>query len=112
MQTGANQRALRFAERALASAQSETGPDPTAIRYAIAGGYRLLGDARQRTGDLAGAAAAWNAALAALPNGVPELPLEMDERATILERLQRSDEATHLVRRLGELGYRRSSVGG
>ena len=67
--------------------------------------HRLIGDIRRNAGDAAGARVAWSNAFATLPQGAPEAPLEMDEHATILERLGRNDEAQPLRARLSAIGY-------
>jgi tetratricopeptide (TPR) repeat protein len=106
LQTGASADATGFAQRALASAQNVHSADPLKDRYMIASIYRLLGDARRGAGDSQGARAAWSQALAALPQGVVEFPSEIDEHATVLERVGRANEARPLVNRLQAIGYR------
>jgi tetratricopeptide (TPR) repeat protein len=90
---GANDEATTHAIRALAAAQAVKSNDLAEIRYRIAKAYRLIGDAARATGDAAAARAAWANALSALPRGIAEKPLEMDEHATILQRLGRNREA-------------------
>jgi len=58
-------------------------------------------------GDTGAAKAGWANALSSLPQGTPELPDEMDEHATILERLGRAADARRLAARLTAMGYRR-----
>jgi tetratricopeptide (TPR) repeat protein len=101
--------ALRLAQQALASARTERNDDPDKDKYHIAAADRLLGDVRQRSGDTVGARLAWLDALASIPPGVPELPSEMDEHATILQRLGRGSEAQQIVERLNAIGYRRTT---
>jgi tetratricopeptide (TPR) repeat protein len=109
LDSGDFRNALLFAQQALASAQSDRNEDPLVGRYAIAGAYRALGDARQRSGDGKGAQDAWSKALAALPTGFAETPAESDEHALILERLGRAAEAQPLISRLKSIGYRRQT---
>lgn len=98
--------ALPFAQQALASARTEHGEDPITDRYYVATMYRLLGDIRQRGGDSAAAAAAWNAGLRELPGNIAERPWEMNLRADLLRRLGRADEAAPLAGQLKKIGYR------
>ena len=62
-----------------------------------------------RLGNRRQALLTWEAALEQLPRGVTERPREMSERATLLRRLGRKDEAAPLERRLAGMGYRRTS---
>jgi tetratricopeptide (TPR) repeat protein len=104
--SGATAEALAFAERALASARTESNEDPVTDRYHIAASSRLLGDIRRRAGDEQGAAAAWSAGLAQLPPNVAERPSEMEEHAQLLRRLGRGDEARPLADRLAAMGFK------
>ena len=105
---GANADALRLASQALASARTERSADPVRNRYSIAAVHRHLGDVHRRMGDSKAAKAAWSAALTQLPGNVPERPAEMHERAEILKRLGRADEARPIAARLAAIGYRRT----
>jgi len=98
--------AITFAQQALASARNERGADPILDYYRVASGYRLLGDARKRAGDGAGASAAWNDGLRLLPAQVgAERPMEMFERQQLLQRVGRTAEAEPLRERLTAIGY-------
>jgi tetratricopeptide (TPR) repeat protein len=102
---GAAPTALSLAEQALASARAERSGDPIKDRYGIAAAYRLLGDVRQRSGQIEDARTAWIAGLAALPPNVTEQPPEMQERAELLRRTGRASEARSLDQRLSAIGY-------
>ena len=104
--SGSEEEALKLAERALASAKTERRPDPTSVRYRVGAAYRHLGDIREQTGNSGGAKAAWLDGLAQLPRGVAERPGEMHERAELLKRLGRTDEARPLVSKLTAIGYK------
>lgn len=104
--SGAAAEASAFAERALASVRSESSEDPVFDRYRVAAQSRLLGDIRKRVGDEQGAKAAWTAGLDQLPANVAERPWEMNERAELLRRLGRADEAQPLADRLAAMGFR------
>ncbi len=106
MATGANADAGRLAAQALASARTERSADPIKDRYKIAAEHLLLGDVRRRMGDADGARTTWTAGLAQLPRNVTERPVEMKERAELLRRLERPDEARPIVERLAAIGYK------
>ena len=100
--------ALAWAEKALASARDERSIDPIKDRYRIAAAYRLIGEIQRRVGDGKLARQSWAAGLAQLPANVAERPREMNERAELLRRLGRGNEARPLVERLAAIGYRRT----
>jgi tetratricopeptide (TPR) repeat protein len=106
MASGENSQALDLAERALVVARSERSGDPVMDRYTVAAAYRLLGEFRLRTGNREGAVAAWTAGIGQLPQNVTERPWELSERAELLRRLGRADEARPLISRLAAIGYR------
>ena len=106
---GSGAEALTFADQSLASARSEQTEDRIADRYSVAYSWRLVGDARQATGDAKGARAAWSAGLTQLPGAVRERPLEKNERAELLRRLGRTEEARSLLNALAGIGYRGAS---
>jgi tetratricopeptide (TPR) repeat protein len=107
--SGATAQALALAQQALAAAHSENTGDPVADRYIVAAASRLLGDIRAREGDRTGAMAAWSAGLAGLPQNVTERPWEINERAELLRRLGRVDEARPLAGRLAAIGFKSST---
>ena len=101
-----NGEALQYAERAVVVAKSIKGSDPGADAFALAKGYRLLGEAKHAVNDDAGAAAAWRSAAAALPHNIAERPSEMFERALALRRVGANAEPQQLESRLKAIGYR------
>jgi tetratricopeptide (TPR) repeat protein len=105
LQAGTYAQALRFAEQALASARLERPEDPISRHYTVAGSYLLVGDARSKSGDSHGADAAWQSALASMPQGIVEQPPEMNIHALILERLGRATEAQQIASRISAIGY-------
>lgn len=106
LQSATEVEALKLAELALASARTERSEDPTRDRYRIAAAHRQVGDIRQRMGDADAARAAWTAGYAQLPRNVAERPAEMQERAEILKRLGKADEALALSSKLKNIGFR------
>jgi tetratricopeptide (TPR) repeat protein len=105
--TGALDEAAAHSQRAIDAARSVGSNDSAADGYRLAKACRIAGDARRAKGDAAGAFAAWSQALASLPQGAAERPLEMEEHATILQRLGRAREAQPIVARLNGMSYRR-----
>jgi len=106
---GANSEALSLADRALTAAQSAKWTDNVDQRYTIAGAYRLVGDIQRQIGDQGAARSAWLAGLAILPRGIREKPPETSERAELLQRVGRTEEAKQLRASLETIGYRRTS---
>jgi tetratricopeptide (TPR) repeat protein len=97
--------ALRNARQAVSTGMPDTtrsmdGPAPAARAQLV------LGDIQKSLGDSAAAAAAWQAGLAALPNGLTERPNELALHAAILQRLGRAAEAQPIIERLRAMGYR------
>ena len=103
--SGSAAQAAALAGQALASAGTERSADPVTDRYRVAAQARLLGDVRRRAGDHDGASAAWSGGLAQLPSNVTERPWEMNERAELLKRLGRANEARPVAERLAAIGY-------
>ncbi len=102
--------ALSLAEKALAAARSTHTEDEVADRFAVARAYRLIGGIRQRAGNAAEAKQAWEAAFRVLPQRLAEKPAELSERAALLDRLGRRDEARQIAARLSAMGYRPIAV--
>jgi len=98
--------AARFAVKAVDVGKTVASPDAVEDRFAVASSLRLLGDIRKRMGDSAGAKAAWQAGLSALPNGVAEKPNELAVHAILSQRLGRASEAQQQVEKLATIGYR------
>lgn len=102
----ANDEAAAAAEQAVLVTKGGKSPDAGADAFALAGAYRLLGDARSAGGNKAAAMTAWEAAFAALPRVPAERPFETHERSMILKRLGRTAEARQLDEKLARAGYR------
>ena len=102
---GATDRALIFAQQALASAKTQHSEDAISDRYLVANVYSLLGDIRGRAGDSAAAATEWSGGLSALPQNVAERPFEMNSRLGLLRRLGRAQDAAPLAAHLSSIGY-------
>ncbi|MGN6155194.1 MAG: TIR domain-containing protein [Sphingomicrobium sp.] len=98
--------ALDLAGRALTAVRKEHSEDPIMDRYRVADIYRLMGDIKKEAGDLDGATAEWNTALAQFPANVAERPTEMSQRAELLRRLGRLQEAQPIAARLAVMKFR------
>ncbi|MEO7364838.1 MAG: hypothetical protein ABIW03_00795, partial [Sphingomicrobium sp.] len=107
-EAGAKGEALSLAERALAAAKAAKWTEHVEERYTIAGAYRLVGDIQRQTGDQRGAQSSWQAGFAMLPSGIKEKPPETSERAELLQRVGRMDEAKQLKASLATMGYRKT----
>jgi hypothetical protein len=103
---GSKPEAVSDSGRAVEIAKTVKGTDQASDRYSLAKSYRLLGDMRRSAGDSVGAAAAWQAALTALPSVSGERPAEMRERAEIYRRLGRDADARVLEGKLASIGYK------
>jgi eukaryotic-like serine/threonine-protein kinase len=103
--SGVATQALALAQQALASARAEHSGDTIKDRYAIGSASRLVGDVHMKAGDPQAAKAAWAAGITVLPPNVTEGPWEMQERADLLRRLDRGDEARSIEQRLAAIGY-------
>ena len=98
--------AIRFAQRAAATAKAVQTEDAVGDRYALAKTYRLLGDAQKLAGGEGAARISWAAAADSLPPGAAERPMEMSEHAVILERVGRTAEANAIQQQLSRMAYR------
>lgn len=104
--SGDPRRALQLAQEALADAKAIRSGEALADIYSVARATRAVGDVHRRLGNSTDARAAWLAAIAQLPDGVVERPVEMAERMQLLERAGRSAEARPLRAKLNAIGYR------
>ena len=77
-------------------------------RFAVAEAHKLVGDILWRTGDRAGAKAAWQAGLAAWPRGMAETPRQMAERGEMLRGIGQRAEGMRIASQLTAMGYRQS----
>ena len=70
--------------------------------------HKLVGDMLWRSGDRAGARAAWRDGLAAWPKGIAETPRQMGERGEMLRGIGQRAEGTRIASQLAAMGYRQS----
>ena len=106
MANGARDEALATAQQAVTAARNVRSSDQVEDAFRLVRAYRLVGDVQRTRGDLQAAQAAWNNGLAVLPKGISERPDEMQDHATLLQRLGREREAQPLSARLHAMGYR------
>jgi tetratricopeptide (TPR) repeat protein len=104
--TGAKDQALAAAQQAVTAARLVHSSDKVEDAFRLTRAYRLVGDVQRDRGDLTAAQAAWSSGLAVMPKGVAERPDEMQDHATLLQRLGRNGEAQPLTDRLRAMGYR------
>jgi tetratricopeptide (TPR) repeat protein len=103
---GSKDQALAAAQAAVSAARAAKTSDKVEDAFRLARAYRLAGDAERDRGDLAAARNAWTQGLAAIPARVAEGPDEMQDHATLLQRLGRDSEAQLLTAKLRSMGYR------
>ncbi|HEY0628304.1 MAG TPA: TIR domain-containing protein [Sphingomicrobium sp.] len=104
---GANAEAVALSRQLLDGVQADKillGSD----RFALSQAYKLLGDAKWRTGDRSGARAAWQAGLNAWPKGTTETPRQMAERGEMLRGMGQRAEGMRIASQLAAMGYRQS----
>lgn len=77
-------------------------------QFALSQALKLLGDMKWRSGDRAGARAAWTAGLASYPKGTSETPRQMAERGEMLRGIGQRTEGMRIASELAVMGYRRS----
>jgi tetratricopeptide (TPR) repeat protein len=77
-------------------------------RFALSQAYKLVGDMMWRTGDRAGARAAWQAGLAVWPKGITEPPRQLAERGEMLRGIGQRAEGMRIASQLAAMGYRQS----
>ncbi|HEV2078516.1 MAG TPA: TIR domain-containing protein [Allosphingosinicella sp.] len=99
--------ALALARRAatLSPASAPKKLDPGSL-FLIAQAQMLRGDQLAATGDTAGAAAAWTAALKLMSQSRSQAPQERTIRYRIAKRLGREGEAGSIASALDSIGYR------
>ncbi|MFL6739423.1 MAG: TIR domain-containing protein [Sphingomicrobium sp.] len=104
---GAGQESQAIANRLLDAVKADKIQSPKE-KFALAEAYKLVGDMRWRSGDRAGARAAWQAGLAAWPRGLTETPRQLAERGEMLRGVGQRAEGTQLASQLAAMGYRQS----
>jgi tetratricopeptide (TPR) repeat protein len=104
---GSQGEALYFARQMLDKVRSDN-IDSAIDRFALSQAQKLVGDILWRGGDRAGARSAWQAGLAAWPNGITETPRQMAERGEMLRGIGQRAEGSRIASQLAAMGYRQS----
>jgi tetratricopeptide (TPR) repeat protein len=104
---GARAEALAQATQVLNSVRAD-GAVRARDGFALAEAQKLLGDILWRSGNRAGATAAWKAGLAAWPRGAAETPSQMAMRGEMLRGTGQRGEGAQIASRLAATGYRQS----
>ncbi len=104
---GSKDEAISLARQHLDAVQAEK-PHSLTDRFIMPQAHKLVGDILWRTGDRAGAAAAWRAGLAAWPQEVTPTPRQLAERGEMLRGVGNREEGLRIAARLAALGYRQS----
>ncbi len=77
-------------------------------RFDLPLAHKLVGDVLWRTGNRAGAIAAWKAGLAEWPQGLAETPLQMGARGEMLRGTGQRAAGDRIASKLAAMGYRQS----
>jgi tetratricopeptide (TPR) repeat protein len=104
---GSNEEAVTLARQALAAVQTERA-ESLNDRFALGHTHKLVGDILWRSGDRAGAIAAWRAGLAVWPKGISEKPRQTAERGEMLRGIGQRAEGMRIESQLAAMGYRQS----
>jgi tetratricopeptide (TPR) repeat protein len=105
--SGAPEEARFLARQVLDAIQADKLRSP-ADRFALVQAHKLIGDILWRSGDHAGAIAAWRAGLAVWPKGMAETPRQMAERGEMLRGIGARAEGNQIASQLATMGYRQS----
>lgn len=103
---GASSEALFLANQVLEAVRSEGANSKD--RFALAQAHKLVGDILWRTGNRAGAIAAWKAGLASWPKGIAETPSQLAARGEMLRGIGQRVEGMRIASQLRAMGYRQS----
>ena len=104
---GSKGEALALARQVLDAVMAERAGS-LSDRFALGQAHKLVGDILWRSGNRAGARAAWQAGIAAWPKGVTETPRQMAERGEMLRGIGQRAEGMQIASRLAAMGYRQS----
>ena len=77
-------------------------------QFGLSQAHKLVGDILWRTGDRAGARAAWGQGLAAWPKAISETPRLKAERSEMLRGIGERAEGMRIASQLTAMGYRQS----
>jgi tetratricopeptide (TPR) repeat protein len=102
---GAREEARAMARQVLEAVSSS---DDSSDRFAVPLAHKLLGDMSWRTGDRAGAIAAWKAGLSAWPKSIAETPVQRAARGEMLRGIGNGAEGMRIAAELAAKGYRKS----
>lgn len=105
--SGSGAEAVALANQVLRAVQSD-GVGSSEDRFALPLTQKLVGDILWRTGNRAGAIAAWNAGLSAWPKGVAETPSQLAARGEMLRGAGQRPEGSRIASKLAAMGYRQS----
>ena len=105
--SGAHGEAIALSNQVLAAVRSDpAGSSPD--RFSLPQAYQLAGDVLWKSGNRAGAVAAWKAGLASWPKGIAETPSQMAVRGELLRGTGQRAEGSRIASELAAMGYRQS----
>ena len=102
---GSKGEALALANQVLEGIRSAAGSND---RFALPQAQKLVGDVLWRSGNRAGAIAAWKSGLAAWPKGITETPVQLAARGEMLRGIGQRAEGARIASQLAAMGYRQS----
>ena len=105
---GATAEAVALARQFLGEVRTAQGGRSINDRFAAAQAQKLLGDMMWRSGDRAGAKAAWSSGLAAWPRSIAENPSQLAARGEMLRGLGQRAEGMRIAAQLAAMGFRQS----
>jgi tetratricopeptide (TPR) repeat protein len=104
---GSRDEALALSNQVLDEVRAERGSSAN-DRFTLAQAHKLVGDVLWRSGDRAGAMAAWKSGLAAWPKGIAETPVQLAARGEMLRGIGERAEGAKIASKLAAMGYRQS----
>jgi tetratricopeptide (TPR) repeat protein len=105
--SGSPGESIYLANQILGDART-VGGSGASERFALSLAHKLLGDVLWRTGNRAGAIAAWKAGLESWPKGIAETPSQMAARGEMLRGIGQRAEGARIASQLAAIGYRQS----
>ncbi len=105
---GSTAEAVALARQYLADVRSAQQGGSINDRFAPGQAQKLVGDILWRSGDRAGAQAAWRSGLAAWPRDIAETPSQLAARGEMLRGVNQRDEGRRIAAQLSAMGFRQS----
>jgi tetratricopeptide (TPR) repeat protein len=105
---GSSAEAVALAQRYLSEVRAAQGRGSIGDRFGPAQAHKLVGDIMWRSGDRAGARAAWREGLAAWPRNIAETPSQLAARGEMLRGTGQGGDGARIAAQLSAMGLRQS----